>query len=216
MGLCVCVSVCLLSHISPTERLFVLKTLSRTQRATKVKKFVGICLKRLRSRIIPRNMSEKANMLIIPTYRCQLSPLDTQRRARGYPTIVNNIQPCPKLCLLMPLARVGARTDSTTSYSYNARRGQLPRTRIGIVRRTRARHAVCAEGLHFSAFHYIELILLTSRRAHAKQGLRYLVCVSVCLREIWHYRHQASRRAILRASGDKRANTYVAIFVILS
>ena len=107
--------VCLLSHISPTERLFVLKTLSRTQRATKVKTLVGICLKRLRSRVMPRNMSEKANMLIIPTYRCQLSPLDTQRRARGYPTIVNNIQPCPKLCLLMPLARVGARTDSTTS-----------------------------------------------------------------------------------------------------
>ena len=56
----------------------------------------------------------------------------------------------------MPLPRVGARTDSTTSYSYNnARRGQLPRTRIGIVHRTRARHAVCAEGLHFSAFHLI-------------------------------------------------------------
>ena len=69
--------------------------------------------------------------------------------------IVNNIQPCPKLCLLMSLARVGARTDCTTSYSYNARRGQLPRTRIGIVRRTRARHAVCAEGLHFSAFHLV-------------------------------------------------------------
>ena len=118
--LCACVSVCLLSHISPTEHLFVLKTLPRTQRATKVKKFVGICLKRLGSRVMPRNMSEKANMLIIPTYRCQLSPLDTQRRARGYPTIVNNIQPCPKLCLLMPLARVGARTDSTTSYSYSA------------------------------------------------------------------------------------------------
>ena len=113
----VCLCVCLLSHISPTERLFVLKTLSRTQQATKLKKFVGICLKRLRLRVIPRNMSEKANMLIIPTYRCQLSPLDTQRRARGYPTIVNNSQPCPKLCLLMPLARVGARTDSTTGYS---------------------------------------------------------------------------------------------------
>ena len=151
MGLSVCLCVCLLSHISPTERLFVLKTLSRTQRATKVKKFVGIFLKRLRSRVIPRNMSEKANMLIIPTYRCQLSPLDTQRRARGYSTIANNIQPCPKLCILMQLARVGARTDSTTSY--NARRGQLPRTRIGIVRKTRARQAVCAEGLHFSAFH---------------------------------------------------------------
>ena len=66
--LCVCLSVCLLSHISPTERLFVLKTLSRTQRATKVKKFVGIFLKRLCSRVKPQNMSEKANMLIIPTY----------------------------------------------------------------------------------------------------------------------------------------------------
>ena len=42
---CVCVSVCLLSHISPTERLFVLKTLSRTHWATKVKKFVGFSLK---------------------------------------------------------------------------------------------------------------------------------------------------------------------------
>ena len=97
----------------------------------------------------------KSQYANFPTYRCQLSPLDTQRRARGYPTIVNNIQPCPKLCILMPLARVGARTDSTTRYSYNARRGQLPRTRVGIVRRTRAKHAVCAEGLHFSAFHYV-------------------------------------------------------------
>ena len=33
--------VCLLSHISPLERLFVLKTLSRTQRATKVKNMWG-------------------------------------------------------------------------------------------------------------------------------------------------------------------------------
>ena len=50
MGLCVCVCVCLLSHISPMERLFVLKTLSRTQRATKVKIFVGFSLKPLRCR----------------------------------------------------------------------------------------------------------------------------------------------------------------------
>ena len=42
--------VCLLTHISPMERLFVLKTLSCTQQATKVKNFVGICLKRLPSR----------------------------------------------------------------------------------------------------------------------------------------------------------------------
>ena len=113
----------------------------------------------------------KANMLIIPTYRCQCSPLDRQRRARGYPTIVNNIQPCPKLCILMPLARVGARTDSTTSYSYNARRGQLPHTRVGIVRRTQAKHAVCAEGLHFSAFHYTsKLFLSLSPSLHTHPG----------------------------------------------
>ena len=34
-------------HISPLERLFVLKILSRTQQTTKVKKFVGFSLKRL-------------------------------------------------------------------------------------------------------------------------------------------------------------------------
>ena len=32
-----------------------------TQRATKVDIFVGICLKQLRSRVMPPNMSEKAN-----------------------------------------------------------------------------------------------------------------------------------------------------------
>ena len=46
----VCVSVCLLSHISPMERLFVLKSMSRTQRATKVEIFVGFSLKPLRCR----------------------------------------------------------------------------------------------------------------------------------------------------------------------
>ena len=45
-----CQSVCLLSHISPLEHLFVLKILSRTQRATEVKKFVCFSLKPLRSR----------------------------------------------------------------------------------------------------------------------------------------------------------------------
>ena len=34
----------------------------------------------------------------------------------------------------------------------NARRGQFPRTRISTVRRNK-RYAVCAGGLHFSAFH---------------------------------------------------------------
>ena len=40
----VVLSVCLLSHISLQERLFVLKTLSRTQRATKVEKFVAFSM----------------------------------------------------------------------------------------------------------------------------------------------------------------------------
>ena len=49
----VCVSVCLLSDISPLERLFVLKTLSHTQRATKVKFFWGNFVKLLRSKVMP-------------------------------------------------------------------------------------------------------------------------------------------------------------------
>ena len=147
----VCVCVCLLSHISLHEWAIELYTNMHTWWHMNVKKFVGICLKRLRSRDMPRNTSEKANMLIYRLTRGQPSPLNTfdaQENVRGYPGIVNDIQPCPKRCLLMPLVRVGVRTDSTTRYSYNARRGQFPRTRIGIC-------AVCAEGLHFSAFHCI-------------------------------------------------------------
>ena len=47
----VCVSVCPLSHISPLGLLFVVKTLSRTEHATKVKKFVAFSLKLRRSRV---------------------------------------------------------------------------------------------------------------------------------------------------------------------
>ena len=141
LGLC----VCLLSHISPTARLFILKTLSRTQRTTNVKKFVGICLKRLRSRVMPRNMSEKANMLI-PTYPRQLSLLNTKRSTRGYPTIVNNIQPCPKGYLLMPLARFGARTESTMRY-IQLQRKAWPISAHAHWHKYDARYAVvCAEG----------------------------------------------------------------------
>ena len=46
----VCVCVCLLSHISPLERLFILKILSRTQQAMEVQKFVGFSLKPLHCR----------------------------------------------------------------------------------------------------------------------------------------------------------------------
>ena len=44
----VCLCVC---HISPLERLFVLKILPRTQLATEVQKYVGFSLKLLRCRV---------------------------------------------------------------------------------------------------------------------------------------------------------------------
>ena len=97
--MCVCVCLCLSGHIPPMKRLFVLKTLSRTQRATKVKKFVGICLKRLRSRVIPRNMSEKANMLIIPTY--PRSAFSTGHTAK-HQKVPNDCQPHSALPKTMP------------------------------------------------------------------------------------------------------------------
>ena len=58
----------------------------------------GICLKRLRLRVMQRNTSEKANMLLFRLTRGQLSQLHAQQRsARGYPMILNNIQLCPKM-----------------------------------------------------------------------------------------------------------------------
>ena len=47
-----CLSLCLLSYISPLEHLFIVKILSRTQRATEVKIFVGFSLKPLHYGII--------------------------------------------------------------------------------------------------------------------------------------------------------------------
>ena len=122
---------------------------------------------------MPRNMSEKANYANFSDVatRGRLSPLDIQRSARGYPTIVNT-QPCPKRCLLMPLTspRVGARTDSTTRYSNNARRGQFPRTRIGIV--------LCAEGFALQCFSFNLCIL---HDLLASNYLSSLLCALVCL-----------------------------------
>ena len=68
---------------------------------------------------------------------------------RGIPSLPNACQQHSALPNTMPLALAGARTDSTTRYSYNARRGQFPRTRIGIVHKTRRAQCsiiVCAEG----------------------------------------------------------------------
>ena len=72
-----------------------------------------------------------------------------QRSARGYPTIINNIRPCPKRCLLMPLTRVVARTESTT-LQLHARRGQFSRTRIDTVQSSM--QYICAEGVALHSF----------------------------------------------------------------
>ena len=54
----------------------------------------------------------------------------------------------------MLLARVGARTDSTMHYSYNARRGQFPCTRIGIVHKTRRRICSMRRGFALQCFSF--------------------------------------------------------------
>ena len=87
----------------------------------------------------------KNQLLIYRLTRGQLSPLDAQRSVRGYPGIVNDIQPCPKRCLLIPLALLGARTDA-------------PRVQLQCEAWPIFAHAHwCAQYaprvLHFSAFH---------------------------------------------------------------
>ena len=59
----------------------------------------------------------------------------TAKHQRLYPTSINDIQPCPKRCLLMLLARVGARTDSTTRTATTRDVTNFPLTYIGIARK---------------------------------------------------------------------------------
>ena len=111
----VCLCVCLLSHISPMERLFVLKNAVTYSAGNEGQKICGdlpetTAFKSYAAKHEGR--SQYANFFRLTLG--QLSPPYTQQNTRGYQTIVNNIQPCPKRCLLMPLACVGARTDSTT------------------------------------------------------------------------------------------------------
>ena len=90
-SVCVCLSVCLLSHISPMERLFVLKTLSRTQRATKVKKFVGFSLKPLRCRdpALPPLYGHAYSRPFFSCTRMRISRVYTRMiHRRGFSTLV--------------------------------------------------------------------------------------------------------------------------------
>ena len=88
----VCLCVCLLSHISPMERLFVLKTLSRTQRATKVKKFVGFSLKPLRCRdpALPPLYGHAYSRPFFSCTRMRISRVYTRMiHRRGFSTLVH-------------------------------------------------------------------------------------------------------------------------------
>ena len=119
------------------ERLFVLKTLSHTQRAT------NICGD------LPETTAFKsyaANQYCDLPGRGQLS---VSKVPEG--TIVNNIRHCPKRCLLMPLTRVVARTESTT-LQLHARRGQFPRTRIDTVQSSMQYNIICAKGFALHSF----------------------------------------------------------------
>ena len=61
-----------------------------------------------------KRKSQYANYTGLPAISFLHSTHSTaQHSTRGYPAIVNNIQPCPKQCILMQLACVGVRTDST-------------------------------------------------------------------------------------------------------
>ena len=105
----VCVCVCLsVNHISPMERLFVLKRLSHRQQATKVEKFVGICLKRLRSRVMPRK-SQYANYSDLPA----VSFLRLTHITREYPNDCQQHSALPKMMPTDAASPCWRRTDST-------------------------------------------------------------------------------------------------------
>ena len=151
-------SVRLLVGNSRLKRLFVLKTLSRTQRARKDKScgnlpettaFKGYAAKKERKSPYYANYSDLPAISILRLTHSEAS--------EGYPTIVNNIQPCQKLCLLMPLARVGARADSTTRLQVQCEARPISGTCIGVVCKKDAVFATRV--LHFGAS-YIDALLM--------------------------------------------------------
>ena len=96
--LSVCLSVCPLSHISPMERLFVLKT-----RETKVKKFVGFSLKPLRCQdpALPPLYGHAYSRPFFSCTRMRISRVYTRMiHRRGFSTLVLFIIQCSSAVLL--------------------------------------------------------------------------------------------------------------------
>ena len=122
----VCVCVCLLSHISLLERLFVLKTLSRTQRATKVKKFVGFSLKPLRCRdpALPPLYGHAYSRPFFSCTRMRISRVYTRMiHRRGFSTlvlfIISCICTCPFPMLIYKIMYIGYMYTFAYMYIYS-------------------------------------------------------------------------------------------------
>ena len=109
--LCVCLSV--KSHLTSQMRYRAIKEHAYLV-AYKRQKICGDLSETTTFKSYAAKHERKSQYANLPAY--PRSAFSTRRtaKAKGYSAIVNNIQPCPKRCLLMLLARVGARTDSTT------------------------------------------------------------------------------------------------------
>ena len=182
---CLCLCVCLLSHISPLEHLFVLKTLSRTQRATKVKKFVGFSLKPLRCRdpalppltairtySRPFFLRKAARMRIIVFTTCggvdrsgHFFPVPVQScEFRELPLVMPPSKVCPQCNAVVPI-RLKVCRNRLEFALYNADRVNFKSRNYHVVAYN---ISILAEGLHFSALVFVFIHLFPCSLVHYK------------------------------------------------
>ena len=151
----VCLCVCLLSHISPLERLFVLKTLSRTQRATKVKKCVGFSLKPLRCR--DPALPPLTAIRTVGHFSCGKRHACTKATRmriivfihvfRELPLVIPPSKVCPQCNAVVPI-RLKVCRNRLKFALYNADRVNFKSRNYHVVAYN---ISILAEGLHFSA-----------------------------------------------------------------
>ena len=116
----------------------------------KVKKVVGICLKPLHSRVMPQNMSKKANNILTPAVIfLRLTDSEVSEGTQRLSTIFGLAQTMPTdHSAAIPLARVGARSYSTPRvfcYMQHTRETcQLSCTSIGATQEAVFCAAICA------------------------------------------------------------------------
>ena len=147
-------------------------------------------------------------MLINRLTRGQLSPFDTQRSGRGYPTSVNNIQPCPKRWLLMPLACVGARIATTMRAATRRERARPISAHAHWP--SRQDNAVC---MHAPRVCTLVLFINPRRACAARVTVLGSVCLSVCLSVKSHLTNGASVRSenVVTHSAGNEGQKFVGI-----